>query len=94
MGQFLIATNEILHLLSIEETSGENKVRYSLGLPKNCGCRHAGTRGAPTNVRTCFLSHGLKRDARETVCIFDKEALQEHRIYVWRFSILCIHIGG
>ena len=44
-GQFLLATKEILHLVSIEETSGENEVRYSLGLPKSCGCRHAGTRG-------------------------------------------------
>ena len=51
-------------------------------------------RGALFNVRTCFLLHGLKRDARETVYVLDKEALQEHRIYVWRFSILCIHIGG
>ena len=51
MGQFLIATKEILHLLSIEETSGENAVRYSLGLPKSCGCRHDGTRGAPKPVK-------------------------------------------
>ena len=79
-----MANVKILHLLSLEKTNVENGTRYSLGLPKNCGCRHYGTRaGRRKQGRTCFLSHGLKRMRANlstyNIFVFDKGALLDKR---------------